>query len=286
MERDIDIVKEVIKKLLKPGKDSVNTGVAKLRIIEEIRNFLEKYLYPIVVDDWIFNKEDQPEILRGIDRELERLESLLSYPWMHGKVKIAFAGKFSSGKSSMINTLLNTDTLPTDITPTTAIPTHITYIPNTEPDTAYAVNRDGSIVSIPIEVLKKIKHESKSNKSEYKPLQFPELPSEISQLLSEIIKDKLLQFNEFKAELLQSLIDSVIISYRPELPSEIAQLLSKIIIIDTPGYNPSSQNIDRELSLKALKGSDVVFWIVDIEDGDISRDALSLLKNELEDKEK
>lgn len=240
-----DVLKEVIRRLTAPDRSDSDTEKEKDRIMEKVKNFLDEYLYPLILDDLIFNKEGQKLLLKEIDRELENLKLIISYPWLYKKVKIAFAGRFSSGKSSIINSLLNTDILPTDITPTTAIPTHITYMHKAEQSNAYAINREGRVIPIPIEFFKQIKHEN---------------------------------IDEIYSTVLQTLIDSVFINY----PSE---LLSKVIMIDTPGYDPSLSNIDRDLSLKALKSSDLIFWVVDIEDGDISSDALNrIIKKELADK--
>ena len=243
-EHSRSIIEEAIIRLLEPRNNSTDIETTKVKIIERAKNFLEEYIYPIILDDLIFSKEEQHRILKIIDKELENLETILSYPWMHKKVKIAFAGKFSSGKSSMINTLLNTDALPTDITPTTAIPTHITYIPSSEENTIYAINRDGKVVTLPANFLKEIKHTN---------------------------------LDGFQGKILQSLVDSLFVNYH-------SKLLSKVIIVDTPGYNPSSSNIDKQLSLKALKGSDLIFWIIDIEDGDISKDTMELIKREMGNK--
>ncbi len=233
-----DVEDKVLKKLL----DIERTKAEKL---ERVDRFIEEHFYPIAFDDLVFPKESQAEILHRVHEEINKLDVLLSYPWMYGKLKVAFAGKFSSGKSSIINALLGEDTLPTAVTPTTALPTQITYIPNAGTEAVYIIDRDGKIIPIGVNLLKEIKHE---------------------------------HLDDFQGKILQYIVDLVVISH----PSKI---LKDNVIIDTPGYNPSSNNIDRELSLKALKESDLIFWVMDIEDGDISKDALELIKEELVGKE-
>ncbi|MGB9631603.1 MAG: dynamin family protein, partial [Candidatus Methanodesulfokora sp.] len=50
-------------------------------------------------------------------------------PWVKDRTVIALLGKFSSGKSSIVNSLLMEKLLPVDVTPTTAIPTYISFHP-------------------------------------------------------------------------------------------------------------------------------------------------------------
>jgi predicted GTPase len=66
-------------------------------------------------------------------------------PWLQDKCVIAFIGRFSSGKSSIINTILGNDILPVMVTPTTAIPTYISF--NIQDD-CLIVDKDDNIKKI------------------------------------------------------------------------------------------------------------------------------------------
>ena len=59
------------------------------------------------------------ELRESLEMLLERIES--------GTFEVAVFGRVSSGKSSLLNHLLQTDVLPVGVTPVTSVPTRITY---------------------------------------------------------------------------------------------------------------------------------------------------------------
>jgi small GTP-binding protein len=60
-------------------------------------------------------------------RELDRFEAFISNPDYEKKHIIGLGGGFSSGKSSFLNAVLGEKVLPTDIDPTTAVPTYLMH---------------------------------------------------------------------------------------------------------------------------------------------------------------
>jgi len=67
-------------------------------------------------------------------------------PWLQDKYVIALIGKFSSGKSSIVNSILGSNILPVDVTPTTSIPTYISF--DTKGTDCLVVDKDDNIKKI------------------------------------------------------------------------------------------------------------------------------------------
>ncbi|GAB6066252.1 hypothetical protein JCM9492_13450 [Aquifex pyrophilus] len=233
-------MEQIISKILNQEEGTASIENLKKSILNKIENFLNEHIYPLIFDNDLFpfDKQKQPHMFMYIRSLVSEFEILLSYPWLYEKTKVAFAGKFSSGKSSIINTILGEDILPTDVTPTTSIPTYITFTSQYDAD-ILVVNRYGVVIPFEKYLLTQLRHNN---------------------------------VNEFYGNILQALIDYIVLNKHDEL-------LANLIIIDTPGYNPASAKIDRHLSINVLKESDVIFWVIDINDGEISKDTLNVIKN-------
>ena len=65
------------------------------------------------------------KLFKNFDELLEKIEDAINFPLFYHKNIIALCGQFSSGKTSMINSFLKDDILPTSIEPTTAINTFV-----------------------------------------------------------------------------------------------------------------------------------------------------------------
>ena len=65
--------------------------------------------------------------LKRLKNICEKVEYAVNFPLYYHKNVIALCGRFSSGKTSMINSFLQNDVLPTDINPTTALNTYVVY---------------------------------------------------------------------------------------------------------------------------------------------------------------
>jgi GTPase SAR1 family protein len=204
--------------------------------IQEVREFIIDKLIRFLDELDIYPEEY--ELFKEITENLEYWINLKRKPWLEDKVVIAVMGKFSSGKSSIINKILGENLLPVDIEPATAVSTYISF--GKELSIKYSL-QEGSIRQTSAETFKSI---SKS------------------------------AFDEIN---LASLIKYFVIEYPAHLN------LRNISILDTPGYD--SRDIDdKTKALAVVSECDYVFWIVDINDGQIKRDALEFIKQNLLDK--
>lgn len=79
------------------------------------KNYLDKFT---TVRE-IYQKYDFPIILKEIDKDISNISDF--------KVTVPLVGAFSTGKSSLINSLIDMELLSTEITPETAVPTEISY---------------------------------------------------------------------------------------------------------------------------------------------------------------
>ena len=69
--------------------------------------------------------EDFYELYMDFKSEYERFRDFILYDKLIGKNIIALGGGFSSGKSSFLNELMGKQVLPSDIDPSTSVPTYI-----------------------------------------------------------------------------------------------------------------------------------------------------------------
>jgi GTP-binding protein EngB required for normal cell division len=159
-------------------------------------------------------------------------------PWLaNDKHIIAFMGKFSAGKSSIINAVLGEkDLLPVDVKPTTAISTYISYAPKVS---VKLLDTQDNIRSFPIEKLREI---SKDTMGDF-PLDF--------------------------------LVKHFVVEHRNE------NLKGKSLL-DTPGFS-SGDTFDDEIAIEVMQESDVIFWVIDINDGDICKTSLEILQEQLDE---
>lgn len=98
--------------------------------------------------------KNYPELLDSFSMVTDQLREFVLSSCVRDKSIVAFGGSFSSGKSSMINSLLGKRLLPTEITPTTAV---ATYVVRGEPR-ALLVNRDYFTHSMPLDAVHIIAH--------------------------------------------------------------------------------------------------------------------------------
>jgi GTP-binding protein EngB required for normal cell division len=104
-----------LKKLEETGYD-----VALLRLIEQL-----------------ITRHGLVEFRSRIDSLTSRLED--------NNLEVALFGRVSSGKSSLLNALLNTDVLPVGINPITAVPTKLRYGTTLRADVAYGHGREETV---------------------------------------------------------------------------------------------------------------------------------------------
>ncbi|MDE6678930.1 MAG: dynamin family protein, partial [Ruminococcus sp.] len=96
-----------------------------------------------------------PELYFDFKQEYERFKEFILFDKLIGKNVVALGGSFSSGKSSFLNSLLDEEILPSDITPSTSVPA---YIINNSETSVYGINTFESVITIQPEEVSMIAH--------------------------------------------------------------------------------------------------------------------------------
>jgi len=164
--------------------------------------------------------------------------------------QVVVAGAYSSGKSTFLNTILgHNGLLPTGVEPVSIVNTFIYCSKVIKEVSVTGINLKDVLVQLDSDVLQCIQHASKSK------------------------------------VYLASVLDKLIIEY----PAN--DLTEGLSFIDTPGYNKSDKKndsngkTDEETMRQALKKGDVLFWIVDSEDGTVGETGCQMINLFLEEHE-
>ncbi len=188
-----------------------------------------------------FLKEYPYELYFNFDYEFTRFSEFVKFPDFAERNIIGIGGKFSSGKSSFLNALLDEKILPVDTTPTTSIPT---FIGNGKEFTV-VLNIFNNLIEIDKTDLKNLKHYN-SEEIEYS----------FSHLLKKIFIKT--QQTEYK----------------------------NLVFLDTPGYSKGeaeaedySENTDKKIAKVQLNNSNFIIWLVDADNGTISKEDIDFLKS-------
>lgn len=127
------------------------TNIKKIETIEEIEKFIFKEFIPAIDDLNIFKEKDFYMIRESfLQWKLTRIKE-----WRDGKIILSLCGKFSTGKSSIINSVLKNSLLPVDSKPTTAVPTYICHGYESK---VYYEDKEGVIREIDEDTFKNINH--------------------------------------------------------------------------------------------------------------------------------
>lgn len=100
----------------RPEKNEQTEAFDKMRIV-----------YNDLINKCIEYDLPSGKLFKNFDKLLEKIEDAINFPLFYHKNIIALCGQFSSGKTSMINSFLKDNILPTSIEPTTAINTFVVY---------------------------------------------------------------------------------------------------------------------------------------------------------------
>ena len=177
------------------------------------------------------------------ERDLSMWQYECAKSWIQGKVKVAFIGEFSAGKTSIVNRLLQDGDphaiqLPVSSKATTAIPTYIS-------------GRKGG---------------GKATYRFYTP----------DSILKEISEDT---FRRVSKEVLEevggvsSMIKYFVMAYANKG-------LERLSILDTPGF--SSQDKDDELrTMEVINECDALFWVVDVNNGQLNSRSIGVIRQYL-----
>lgn len=216
---------------------------------DKVTSFFEddwnKRIYDPINPEKIVIKFNNENFLKELKRNCwSHIHDIADDPY--DTIDIAVAGGFSSGKSSLLNKIVNLqDLLPTGVQPVSVVNTKIVCDNEIKKFSIQGRNLKGESIGLNADVLDCIQHSSKSK--------------------------------VFVASMLQS-----ITIYKPVSKDNPIEGIS---FIDTPGYNNAvSANrengmTDKETSLNAINNSDAVIWCIDIEAGTISEADIQMLNH-------
>ena len=178
------------------------------------------------------------------ERDLSMWQSECAKSWIQGKVKVAFIGEFSAGKTSIVNRLLQEGDphaiqLPVSSKATTAIPTYIS-------------GRKGG---------------GKATYRFYTP----------DSILKEISEDT---FRRVSKEVLEevggisSMIKYFVMAYANKG-------LERLSILDTPGFSSldkeDEQRTDEQRTMEVINECDALFWVVDVNSGTLNTRSIRVI---------
>lgn len=177
------------------------------------------------------------------ERDLSMWQSECAKSWIQGKVKVAFIGEFSAGKTSIVNRLLQDGDphaiqLPVSSKATTAIPTYIS-------------GRKGG---------------GKATYRFYTP----------DSILKEISEDT---FRRVSKEVLEevggisSMIKYFVMAYANKG-------LERLSILDTPGFS-SQDEVDEQRTMEVINECDALFWVVDVNNGQLNSRSIRVIRQYL-----
>ena len=175
--------------------------------------------------------------------DLSMWQSECAKSWIQGKVKVAFIGEFSAGKTSIVNRLLQEGDphaiqLPVSSEATTAIPTYIS-------------GRKGG---------------GKATYRFYTP----------DSILKEISEDT---FRRVSKEVLEevggvsSMIKYFVMAYANKG-------LERLSILDTPGFS-SQDKVDEQRTMEVINECDALFWVVDVNSGTLNTRSIQVIRQYL-----
>lgn len=239
---------EFVQKILSARLDTSTNFVSTLKKIDDLRDFIN-----IDLKSWL--KEhvkgflDSPQAKDIFGPAQDQWAEVEAKNWINGKIKIAFVGEFSAGKSSIVNRIITKDNpnapkLPTDNGASTAIPTYISkgitysfsfYTPSNE-----------------LKSIDEVEDENGEKKS----------------IFSDINHEILDQIGS-----VSSLIKYLVIQYNDDN-------FTGLSILDTPGF--SHDNTDNANTLSVINECDALFWVVDVNSGEINQSSLSLIAKHLQ----
>lgn len=177
------------------------------------------------------------------ERDLSMWQSECAKSWIQGKVKVAFIGEFSAGKTSIVNRLLQDGDphaiqLPVSSKATTAIPTYIS-------------GRKGG---------------GKATYRFYTP----------DSILKEISEDTFRRVNKEVLEEVggvSSMIKYFVMAYANKG-------LERLSILDTPGFSSQDQE-DEQRTMEVINECDALFWVVDVNSGTLNTRSICVIRQYL-----
>lgn len=177
------------------------------------------------------------------ERDLSMWQSECAKSWIQGKVKVAFVGEFSAGKTSIVNRLLQDGDphaiqLPVSSKATTAIPTYISGRKGGGKATYRFYTPDS--------VLKEISEET-----------FRRVSKEVLEEVGGI----------------SSMIKYFVMAYANKG-------LERLSILDTPGFSSQDEK-DEQRTMEVINECDALFWVVDVNSGTLNTRSIRVIRQYL-----
>lgn len=254
LQEDLDETNKAKEKLnneLTATKERVNCRGEALSFVREVltakvtseRSELEQKVEEMVA---LIHSDECRAYLALTDEgksDLSMWQSECAKSWIQGKVKVAFIGEFSAGKTSIVNRLLQDGDphaiqLPVSSKATTAIPTYIS-------------GRKGG---------------GKATYRFYTP----------DSILKEISEDT---FRRVSKEVLEevggvsSMIKYFVMAYANKG-------LERLSILDTPGFS-SQDKEDEPRTMEVINECDALFWVVDVNNGQLNSRSIRVIRQYL-----
>lgn len=197
--------------------------------------------------------EDFYELYMDFKSEYERFRDFILYDKLIGKNIIALGGGFSSGKSSFLNELMGKQVLPSDIDPSTSVPTYIVKGGKHE---VMGVNVFDAKIRMQPRDIKKVAHG------------FGEVEDEDGEKVTEAVT-------------LGHVLENIFFSTPLHQYDNIA-------FLDTPGYSkPDSEKYsaktDEQISRGQLNSSNYILWFVQADSGTITEEDIKFIRTLRED---
>ncbi len=226
---------KMLKLISKICQDKQNSTKAS-RLSDELLRFIE-------TDFMEFLKTDTPEnitsLLFDFKYEFERFREFTSFPDFSERNVVGLGGRFSSGKSSFLNSLAGEKILPSGTTKTTSIPTLI----GKGREKILVLNRFDNLAKIDKQALQVLKHYIHGDGQEYS----------YSHILKQIF---------VKTE--KILYENLVFLDTPGYSSAETEIYI--------------ENTDEKIARAQLNNSNYILWFIDAENGTITREDINFLK--------
>ena len=185
-----------------------------------------------------------PELYFEFKQEYERFKTFILYDKLIGKNVVALGGGFSSGKSTFLNSMMDCEILPSDITPSTSVPAYLIYGDKEE---VYAINTFESKIAMQTEDVMLLSHGFGRNESS---------EQEIT---------------------LGHLLSNMFIS----TPN---QRFRNLVMLDTPGYSKAetagySARTDAKIAHTQLNSANFILWFVQADEGTVKDSDIKFIKS-------
>ena len=227
---------ELISKII--GIEIARKNKDKYKKLKELEKLFEKDFLKSLINIPI---TDKAKIQKQLFQLTKKLNEEQEYKILKNKIVIGVGGKFSSGKSSFINSFLNAkSSLPENQNPTTSIPT---YLIHGDEEYINIFTKDNKKIEINEEALKALTHEF---------------------------------FEKYKIGF-SSFIKSIIVS-NLELPYSNFAFLDTPGYSKAENFMSKESEKDKEKAFEQLKKVNYLIWLIDIENGDISETDIKFIQ--------